>query len=215
MTQHDYIQYDYIKDPKAIYAQSFATLREEVDFERFPANMHMVITRLIHSCGMVDIADDVAYSENFINSAQMALQNGAPILCDCEMVKSGIIKRLLPADNQLICTLNDDATPSIAAAQQTTRSAAAVKLWLPHINGAVVVIGNAPTSLFRLLEMLSETDTKPAAIIGFPVGFVGAVESKNALIASELGIEYIALKGRRGGSAMASAVLNAVAGGLG
>lgn len=210
MTQHNYI-----KDPKAIYAQSFATLRAEVDFARFPENMHMVITRLIHSCGMVDIADDVAFSKNFITNAQAALQNGAPILCDCEMVKSGIIKRLLPADNQLICTLNDDATPSIAATQQTTRSAAAVKLWQAHIEGAVVVIGNAPTSLFRLLEMLGETGAKPAAIIGFPVGFVGAVESKNALIASQLGVEYIALKGRRGGSAMASAVLNAVAGGLG
>lgn len=210
MTQHDYI-----KDPKAIYAKSFATLREEVDFERFPENMHMVITRLIHSCGMVDIANDVAFSKNFITSAQTALQNGAPILCDCEMVKSGIIKRLLPANNQLICTLNDDETPSIAAAQQTTRSAAAVKLWQQHMEGAVIVIGNAPTSLFRLLEMLSETTARPAAIIGFPVGFVGAVESKQALINANLDLEYIALKGRRGGSAMASAVLNAVAGGLG
>lgn len=209
------MQHDYIKDPKAIYAKSFETLRSEVDFSRFPENMHMVITRLIHSCGMVDIADDIMFSEDFINSAQTALKGGAPILCDCEMVRSGIIKRLLPADNQLICTLNDEATPSIAATQKTTRSAAAVKLWQAHIDGAVVVIGNAPTVLFRLLETLAEGDAKPAAIIGFPVGFVGAVESKEALIASNLGIEYIALRGRRGGSAMASAVLNAVAGGLG
>lgn len=209
------MQHDYIKDPKTIYAKSFATLRDEVDFTRFPDNMHMVVTRLIHSCGMVDIADDIAFSANFVDSAQTALQNGAAIICDCEMVKSGIIKRLLPASNSLICTLNDADTPLIAAQQKTTRSAAAVKLWQQHIDGAVIVIGNAPTSLFRLLEILAESDAKPAAIIGFPVGFVGAVESKESLIAANLGIEYIALRGRRGGSAMASAVLNAVAGGLG
>lgn len=214
MTQHDYI-----KDPKAIYAKSFETLRSEVDFSRFPDDMHMIVTRLIHSCGMVDIVDDITHSTGFVKSARTALINGAPILCDCEMVKSGIIKRLLPANNQLICTLNDDETPSIAAAQQTTRSAAAVKLWQPHLEGAVIVIGNAPTVLFRLLETLAETlaetNAKPAAIIGLPVGFVGAVESKQALIDANLGIDYIALRGRRGGSAMASAVLNAVAGGLG
>lgn len=209
------MQHDYIKNPEEIYAKSFATLRAEVDFDRFPTNMHMVITRLIHSCGMVDIADDVVFSKNFINAAQAALKAGAPILCDCEMVRSGIIKRLLPANNQLICTLNDDETPAIAATQKTTRSAAAVKLWQNHIDGAVVVIGNAPTSLFRLLETLAETDAKPAAIIGFPVGFVGAVESKQALIDADINVNFIALRGRRGGSAMASAVLNAVAGGLG
>ena len=209
------MNHNYIKDPKAFYAKSFETLRSEVDFSRFPDNMHMVITRLIHSCGMVDIADDINFSANFIDYAQAALQSGAPILCDCEMVKSGIIRRLLPANNPLICTLNDDATPQIALEQQTTRSAAAVKLWLPHLDGAVIVIGNDPTVIFRLLETLAETDLRPAAIIGFPVGFVGAVESKAALIAQNLDIEYIALKGRRGGSAMASAVLNAVAGGLG
>lgn len=208
-------QLDYIKDPKAIYAKSFETLRSEVDFSAFPENLHMVITRLIHSCGMVDIANDIAYSTDFIETAQTALQNGAPILCDCEMVRSGIIKRLLPANNQLICTLNDDQTPSIAQAQQTTRSAAAVKLWQPHLDGAVVVIGNAPTVLFRLLETLATTKAKPAAIIGIPVGFVGAVESKQALIDANLDTEFFALRGRRGGSAMASAVLNAVAGGLG
>ncbi len=209
------MQHNYIKDPKAIYAKSFATLRNEVNFKRFPDNLHMVITRLIHSCGMVDIADDVCFSPTFIDTAQTALANGANILCDCEMVKSGIITRLLPAENKLICTLNNEQTPSLAAEQRTTRSAAAVKLWLPHLAGAVVVIGNAPTVLFRLLEIISETGIKPAAIIGFPVGFVGAVESKEALIAQSLELEYIALKGRRGGSAMASAVLNAVAGGLG
>lgn len=208
-------QLDYIKDPKAIYAKSFETLRSEVDFSAFPENLHMVITRLIHSCGMVDIADDIAYSASFIETAQAALQNGAPILCDCEMVRSGIIKRLLPANNQLICTLNDDQTPLIAQTQQTTRSAAAVKLWQPHLDGAVVVIGNAPTVLFRLLETLSTTNAKPAAIIGMPVGFVGAVESKQTLIDANLNTEFFALRGRRGGSAMASAVLNAVAGGLG
>lgn len=209
------MQYDYIKDPKAIYAKSFETLRAEVDFSSFPKNMHMVITRLIHSCGMVEIAKEIAYSYGFIGAAQTALKNGAPILCDCEMVKSGIIKRLLPASNQLICTLNNAATPSLAQEQQTTRSAAAVKLWQPNLAGAVVVIGNAPTLLFRLLETIAETGLKPAAIIGFPVGFVGAAESKQALIKSNLGLEYIAIRGRKGGSAMASAVLNAVAGGLG
>ena len=209
------MQYDYIKDPKAIYAKSFETLRAEVDFSTFPNNMHMVITRLIHSCGMVEIAQEIAYSKGFIDSAQQALNQGAPILCDCEMVKSGIIKRLLPGNNQLICTLNDAATPSLAQEQQTTRSAAAVNLWQPELAGAVVVIGNAPTVLFRLLETIAETGLKPAAIIGFPVGFVGAAESKQALIDANLDLEYITIRGRKGGSAMASAVLNAVAGGLG
>ncbi len=208
------MQHDYIKDPKAIYAKSFATLRSEVNFDNFPQNMHNIITRLIHSCGMVDIANDVDFSANFVKVAQHALQNFAPILCDCEMVKSGIIKRLLPANNSLICTLNDQQTPDIAKAQQTTRSAAAVKLWQPHLSGAVIVIGNAPTVLFRLLELLETCEQKPAAIIGMPVGFVGAVESKNALIAEHYGVDYFTLKGRRGGSAMASAVLNALAGGL-
>lgn len=204
----------YIRDPAAIYRQSFATVRDEARLERFDTGMESVAIRLIHACGMVEVADRLAFSPNAYAAGYAALQSGAPILCDCEMVGAGIIRRYLPANNDVIVTLNDAKTPALAKQIGNTRSAAAVELWREHIDGAVVVIGNAPTALFHLLELLDEGWPKPALIIGFPVGFVGAAESKSELAERPRGCEFIALRGRRGGSAMASAALNALSAGL-
>ncbi len=204
----------YLKDPAAIYAESFATVRREARLDRFPDDLQPLVTRLIHSCGMVEIADRLAFSPDLDGMARKGLEQGAPIFCDCEMVAAGIIRRYLPAENAVIVTLNDPAVPDIAADMGTTRSAAAVELWRDRIEGAVVAIGNAPTALFHLLEKLDEGWPKPAAILGFPVGFVGAAESKAELAANPRGCEFITLKGRRGGSAMASAAVNALAAGL-
>ena len=204
----------YEHDPTAIYQQSFATVRREARLERFGTGMEAVAIRLIHACGMVEVADRLAFSQNAYAAGHAALQSGAPILCDCEMVGAGIIRRYLPADNQVIVTLNDPATPALAKEIGNTRSAAAVEKWRDHIDGAVVVIGNAPTALFHLLELLDAGWPKPAVILGFPVGFVGAAESKAELAEHPRGCEFIALRGRRGGSAMASAALNALAAGL-
>lgn len=204
----------YERDPAAIYRASFATVREEARLERFGAGMESVAIRLIHACGMVEVADRLAFSENAYVAGHAALQSGAPILCDCEMVGAGIIRRYLPADNQVIVTLNDPSVPDRAKDIGNTRSAAAVELWRDHIEGAVVVIGNAPTALFHLLELLDEGWPKPALILGFPVGFVGAAESKAELAERPRGCEFVALRGRRGGSAMASAALNALSAGL-
>jgi len=204
----------YEKDPMAIYAQSFATVRAEARLERFAPAMQPVITRLIHACGMIEIADRLAFSPDAATAGHAALAGGAPILCDCEMVGAGIIRRYLPADNQVIVTLNDPSVPDHAKAIGNTRSAAAVELWKDHIDGAVVAIGNAPTALFHLLEMLDAGWPKPAVILGFPVGFIGAAESKAELAANPRDCDYIALRGRRGGSAMASAAVNALAAGL-
>jgi len=201
----------YEKDPSAIYAQSFETVRREARITRFAPAMQPVITRLIHACGMVEIADRLAFSENAAGAGNAALQNGAPVLCDCEMVGAGIIRRYLPANNQVIVTLNNAETPDHAKSIGNTRSAAAVDLWREHIDGAVVAIGNAPTALFRLLEHLDNGWPKPAVILGFPVGFVGAAESKAELAANPRGCDFIALRGRKGGSAMASAAVNALA----
>jgi len=195
----------YLKDPKAIYAESFATVRREARLERFKPDLHPLITRIIHSCGMVEVADRLAFSPNISTVAHSSLKQNAPILCDCEMVAS---------QNQVIVTLNDPRTPGLAHDLGTTRSAAAVDLWRDHIDGAVVVIGNAPTALFHLLERLDQGWPKPAAILGFPVGFVGAAESKAELAANPRDCEFVTLRGRRGGSAMASAALNAIAAGL-
>lgn len=203
----------YIRNPKEIYRRSFATVRAEADFSNLPDDLHPVATRLIHSCGMVDLPKDLSFSRGVYRAAHSAIQSGAPILCDCEMVGAGIIRRYL-SENEVIVTLNNDQTPALAADLQTTRSAAAVELWREHIDGAVVVIGNAPTALFHLLGKLDQGWPKPAAILGFPVGFVGAAESKAALATNARGAEYISLQGRRGGSAMASAALNAFAAGL-
>lgn len=204
----------YIKDPAAIYAESFATVQREARIERFPESVRPLITRLIHACGMVEIADRLNFSPDVAVKAHAALQAGAPILCDCEMVGAGIIRRYLPAENEVIVTLNRPSVPDMAAELGTTRSAAAVDLWRPDIEGAVVAIGNAPTALFHLLERLDQGWPKPAAILAFPVGFVGAAESKAELARDARGCDYVALRGRKGGSAMASAAVNAVAAGL-
>ena len=204
----------YETDPKAIYAQSFATVRDEARLERFAPAMQPLITRLIHACGMVEVADRLAFSKEAAVAGHQALQAGAPILCDCEMVGAGIIRRYLPAGNRVVVTLNDQAVPDLAQQIGNTRSAAAVELWRDHIEGAVVAIGNAPTALFHLLELLDAGWPKPAVILGFPVGFVGAAESKAELAANPRGCDYVALRGRRGGSAMASAAVNALAAGL-
>ncbi len=205
----------YEKDPAAIYAQSFATVQTEARLERFAPDMQPLITRLIHACGMVEIANRLDYSAHVSTVGNIALTRGAPILCDCEMVASGIIRRHLPKDNAVICTLNDAAVPTLAHEIGNTRSAAAVHLWRDHLEGAVVAIGNAPTALFHLLELMDAGWPKPAVILGFPVGFVGAAESKAELAANPRGVPYITLRGRKGGSAMASAAVNALAAGLG
>lgn len=204
----------YEKDPLAIYAQSFATVRKEARLDRFPSDLVPLVTRLIHSCGMVEIADRLAFSQNAYRTGHEALLAGKPVLCDCEMVGAGIIRRYLPAENQVIVTLNNDDVPERAKAIGNTRSAAAVELWEQHIEGAVVAVGNAPTALFHLLDLLDQGFPKPAVILGFPVGFVGAAESKAELAANPRDCEFVALKGRKGGSAMASAAVNALAAGL-
>lgn len=204
----------YEKDPSAIYAQSFATVRDEARLERFAPAMQPLITRLIHACGMIEVADRLAFSQGAADAGRAALAAGAPVLCDCEMVGAGIIRRYLPANNEVIVTLNDPAVPGLALHIGNTRSAAAVELWRDRIAGAVVAIGNAPTALFHLLELLDAGWPKPAVILGFPVGFVGAAESKAELAANPRDCDYVALRGRRGGSAMASAAVNALAAGL-
>ncbi len=203
----------YIKDPAAIYTQSFATVRAEADLSALPDDLHPTAIRLIHACGMVDLPANLRFSNRVYEAAYRAISKGAPILCDVEMVKAGVIARYLKG-NRVIVTLNDPRVPALAKQLGTTRSAAAVELWESHIEGAVVAIGNAPTALFHLLEKLEAGWPKPAAILGFPVGFVGAAESKAALAAGAHGVPYLALTGRRGGSAMASAAVNALAAGL-
>lgn len=204
----------YEKDPSAIYAASFATVRTEARLDRFAPAMQPLVTRLIHSCGMIEIADRLAFSSGAAAAGYAALQSGKPILCDCEMVGAGIIRRYLPAENKVIVTLNDPSVPDHAKTIGNTRSAAAVELWGKHLDGAVVAIGNAPTALFHLLELLDAGAPKPAVILGFPVGFVGAAESKAELANDPRGCEFVALRGRKGGSAMASAAVNALAAGL-
>jgi precorrin-8X/cobalt-precorrin-8 methylmutase len=204
----------YETNPSAIYAASFATVAAEARLDRFAPAMHPLITRLIHSCGMVEITERLAFTPDVAATGHAALQSGAPILCDCEMVGAGIIRRYLPHDNEVIVTLNDSRTPDHAATIENTRSAAAVEFWEPHIAGAIVAIGNAPTALFHLLELIDQGFPKPACILGFPVGFVGAAESKAELAAYPRGCDFIALRGRRGGSAIASAAVNALSAGL-
>lgn len=207
-------KFDYIRDPAEIYRQSFATVEREAQLEKLPINMRPVATRLIHSCGMIDILDDLQFSENAVSAGKQALENGRPIYTDVEMVKAGIIERFLPSNNPLICTLNDERIPAHAKQIGNTRSAAAVDFW-DDLEGSVVVIGNAPTALFRLLDLMDKGKSKPALVIGIPVGFIGAAESKQALVEYASSVEFITVHGRRGGSAMASSVINALAGGLG
>jgi len=204
----------YERDPAAIYRASFETVRREARLERFSPAMERVAIRLIHACGMVEVADRLAFSARAAEAAAEALAKGAPILCDCEMVAAGIIRRNLPAANEVVVTLNDPAVPGLAAEIGNTRSAAAVRLWERKVAGAVVAIGNAPTALFHLLELLDQGWPRPAAILGFPVGFVGAAESKAELARHPRDAEFITLRGRRGGSAIASAAVNALVAGL-
>ena len=201
----------YIQDGAEIYRRSFATIRAEADLGGLPADVSRVAVRMIHACGMVDLVQDIGYSPNVVADARAALLAGAPILCDATMVASGITRRRLPAANEVLCTLGDKRVAHLAARLETTRSAAAMELWRDHLEGSVVAIGNAPTSLFRLLEMIDAGAPKPAAVLGIPVGFIGAVESKEALAANDLGLEYLVVRGRRGGSAITAAAVNAIA----
>ncbi|KQU54841.1 precorrin-8X methylmutase [Bosea sp. Leaf344] len=203
-------RYDYIHDGAAIYDRSFQIIRSEADLSRFSGTAERVVVRMIHACGMTDLPPDVEISPGACEAAEAALRAGAPILCDAKMVANGVTRTRLPAANPVICTLDDPRTPGLAAKLGTTRSAAAMELWREQVAGAVIVIGNAPTALFRLLEMLDEGAPLPAAVIGIPVGFVGAAESKEAL-SRDGRVPFIVVHGRRGGSAMAAAAVNALA----
>jgi precorrin-8X/cobalt-precorrin-8 methylmutase len=202
---------DYIRDGAEIYRRSFSIVRSEANLDSLPADLVSVAVRLIHTCGMPDITNDLEASSQAGSIGRAALEAGCPILCDAQMVAEGVTRKRLPANNAVICTLNAPDVPALAQKIGNTRSAAALDLWRAQIEGAVVAIGNAPTALFRLLELLDEGLPKPALILGFPVGFVGAVESKAALAADSRGVPFITLRGRRGGSAMAAAAVNALA----
>ncbi|WP_410596768.1 precorrin-8X methylmutase [Amycolatopsis sp. lyj-23] len=201
---------DYLRDGAEIYRHSFATIREEADLAILPDDVAGLAVRMIHACGMVDLVDDLRYTLDVVESGRAALEAGAPILCDAQMIASGVTRRRLPAANEVLCTLSDPAVPGLAERMGTTRSAAALELWRDQLPGSVVAIGNAPTALFHLLEILDEGVGAPAAIIGVPVGFVGAVESKVEL-AKRAPAPYLVVHGRRGGSAMAVAAINALA----
>lgn len=202
---------NYLHNGDDIYRQSFAQIRAEAKLDDLPTDLAQVAVRLIHACGMTDIVQDLAASPDAVSIGRKALISGATILCDAQMVVQGITGKRLPAHNPVICTLNHPDVPSLAQRLGTTRSAGAVELWQPHLAGAVVAIGNAPTALFHLLELLDQGSPKPALILGFPVGFVGAAESKAELVADSRGVPFIALRGRRGGSAIAAAAVNALA----
>lgn len=203
-------RFDYIHDGNEIYRRSFTIIRAEADLSNFVGLEEKVAVRIIHASGIVEVARDIILSETFAAAGRSALLAGAPILCDAKMVANGVTRTRLPANNDVICTLDDPRVPAMARAIGTTRTAAAMDLWLPHLAGSVVVIGNAPTALFRLLEMLDAGAPKPAAVIGMPVGFVGAAESKDAL-AADGRVPFAIVQGRKGGSAMAAAALNALA----
>ena len=201
----------YLRDGAEIYRRSFALIRDEARLDGLDPVLERVVVRMIHACGMVDLADEIAASPGFAAAGERALATGAAILCDTQMVASGVTRSRLPARNDVICTLSDPRTAELAAERATTRTAAAIELWRERLDGAVVVVGNAPTALFALLETVQEGAPRPAAVIGVPVGFIGAAESKDALASSELGLEYIVVRGRRGGSAIAAAAVNALA----
>jgi len=203
-------RYDYERDGAAIYRASFAIIRAEADLARFSGAAERVVVRMIHACGMTDLPQDVAMSAGFAEAAATALRRGAPILCDARMVANGITRARLPAGNEVVCTLDDPRVPALAEKIGNTRTAAAMELWRERLAGSLVVVGNAPTALFRLLEMLDEGTPLPAAVIGIPVGFVGAAESKAAL-AADGRVPHLVVHGRRGGSAMAAAAVNALA----
>jgi precorrin-8X/cobalt-precorrin-8 methylmutase len=202
--------FDYVREGAEIYKRSFAIIRNEADLTRFRGTAERVVVRMIHACGMTDLPKDVAMSADFAETGEIALRNGAPILCDSKMVANGITRARLPARNDVICTLDDPRVPDLAKELNNTRTAAAMELWRERMEGAIVVFGNAPTALFRLMEMIDAGAPKPAAVIGIPVGFVGAVESKEAL-ARWAKVPFVVVHGRRGGSAMAAAAVNALA----
>lgn len=201
--------YDYEHDGAEIYRQSFATIRAEADLSGLPEDVAQVAVRMVHACGQVDLVADIAHSPDVVARAREALHAGAPVLCDAQMVAAGVTRRRLPKDNDVVCTLNDPRTPGLAADLGTTRTAAALELWGDRLDGAVVAIGNAPTALFHLLEMVAAGAPRPAAVVGIPVGFIGAVESKEALAGSDL--DFLVVRGRRGGSAITAAAVNAIA----
>jgi precorrin-8X/cobalt-precorrin-8 methylmutase len=202
---------DYIRDAAEIYRQSFATIRTEADLTRFPADVARVVVRLIHTCGQVDVAEHVAFTDDVVARTTAALRGGAPVLCDSSMVAAGITTARLPADNEVVSLVTDPRAIELAARRHTTRSAAGVELWADRLNGAVLAIGNAPTALFRLLELIDEGAPPPVAVLGGPVGFVGSAQSKQELVERPRGISYLVVRGRRGGSAMAAAAVNAIA----
>lgn len=201
----------YIRDGAEIYRRSFAIIRAEADLSGFEPILERAVVRMIHACGMVDLTRDVEASAGFGRAAEEALRAGAPILCDTAMVAAGITRARLPAENEVVCTLSDPRVAEIAREQGTTRTAAALELWRERLAGAVVVVGNAPTALFRLLELVGEGAARPAAVVGVPVGFVGAAESKTAVVEDPSGLEHLVVHGRRGGSAIAAAAVNALA----
>jgi precorrin-8X/cobalt-precorrin-8 methylmutase len=203
--------HEYIRDGTAIYERSFAIIRSETDLSRFSAEEADIVVRMVHACGSTDAARHIRFGGNVVAAARSALRAGAPVLCDSEMVAHGVTRSRLPASNDVVCTLHDARVPELAKKLGTTRSAAALELWTDRLAGAVVAIGNAPTALFHLLEMLAKGAPKPAAILGIPVGFVGAAESKEALAADPSGIPYLIVRGRLGGSAMTAAAVNALA----
>jgi precorrin-8X/cobalt-precorrin-8 methylmutase len=203
-------RFTYLRDGAEIYKRSFATIRAEADLARFTREEEQVAVRMIHACGMIEIAADLLFSDGAVQHARKALRHGAPILCDSKMLAHGVIASRLPLANQVICTLDDPTVVALAKKIGNTRSAAALELWRDRLDGAIVAIGNAPTALFHLLDMLDETAARPACIVGMPVGFVGAAESKEALIADGR-VPFVVMRGRRGGSAMAAAALNAIA----
>lgn len=202
---------EYLRDPAEITRRSFEIVRSEAELDGLPEALQDIAVRLVHACGMPDIVADLAWRPGVVEEARAALRSGAPVLADCRMVADGVIRERLPAGNQILCTLDDPEVPALARHLATTRSAAAVELWQADLAGAVVAIGNAPTALFRLLELLAEGAARPAAILAFPVGFVGAAESKEALIEADFDLPYLTLRGRRGGSALAAAAVNALA----
>ncbi|MGC3993083.1 MAG: precorrin-8X methylmutase [Propionicimonas sp.] len=204
------MSYDYLTDGAEIYRRSFEIIRAESDLSGMPEDLAEVAVRMIHAAAQTDLPASLAWSDGFVAASRGALQGGVPILCDSQMVASGVIRSRLPADNDVICLLGTPEVAAHAAERGTTKTAAAVELWLPRLEGAVVAIGNAPTALFHLLEVVEETGVRPAAVVGIPVGFVGAAESKDALAANQLGLDYLVLRGRRGGSAITSAAINAL-----
>jgi precorrin-8X/cobalt-precorrin-8 methylmutase len=202
---------DYLRDGTEIYQRSFAIIRAETDLSSFSTEEAEVAVRMIHACGLVEAGKHIVFGAGLVTAARSALQAGAPILCDSEMVAHGITRTRLPQNNEVVCTLRDPTVPALADHLGTTRSAAALDLWADRLEGAVVAIGNAPTALFRLLELLDDGAPRPAAILGIPVGFVGAAESKDELMTRSRGIPFLVVQGRLGGSAMVAAAINALA----